>query len=297
MRMLLWPDRLRRTTSAVSKLALAAALVWPASASAITGVCPDGSVFIVRRAADVPCREARQVEPHRVPPIRPENLPRPYLWEVHRQKLDQSNPYNLVDRAEQVRTLGNADVETGAAAPLGAPGSHAATAPSTPLPQVAAAPPSAPSVHGPRPSDLGLTDGDLRDLFLLVELSQRRAPAAFLRAAPGGAESMRVSMAYSQAFDERVRSAGGAGGSVLLFSVEPQAAGRFLPNFTFVQGHLTFSPRRDDPAQFGILSGRVGDLAAGDLVLGYVILPEAIDVARSLDVYWDDQQVVTTFRP
>lgn len=298
MRMLLWPDRLRRTTSAVSKLALAAVLVWPASASAITGVCPDGSVFVVRRAADVPCREARHVEPHRVPPMRPENLPRPYLWEVHRQKLDQSNPYNLVDRAEQVRTLGNADIQAGAAAPLGAPGPDPATAAGAPLPQVAAAPPlSAPPVHGPRPSDLGLTDEDLRDLFLLVELSQRRAPAAFLRAAPGGAESMRVSMAYSQAFDERVRSAGGAGGPVLLFTVEPQSAGRFLPNFTFVQGHLTYSPRRDDPGQSGILSGRVGDLAAGDLVLGYVVLPGAIDVTRSLDVYWDDQQVVTTFRP
>ncbi len=282
MRIMQWPGRLRRTMSAVSKLALAVAVGWPASASAITGVCPDGSVFIVRRAADVPCREARQVEPHRVPPMRPENLPRPYLWELHRQKLDESNPYNLVDRAEQVRKLGNADVQSGAAAPL---------------PQVAAAPPSAPPVRGLRPSDLGLSDGDLRDLFLLVELSQRRAPAAFLRAAPGGAESMRVSMAYSQAFDERARSAGGAGGAVLLFSVEPQAAGSFVPNFTFVQGHLTFSPRRDDPGQLGLLSGRVGDLAAGDLVLGYVVLPDAIDVSRSLDVYWDDQQVVATFRP
>jgi len=282
MRIMLWPGRLRRTMSAVSKLALVVAVGWPARASSITGVCPDGSVFIVRRAADVPCREARQVEPHRVPPMRPENLPRPYLWELQRQKLDESNPYNLVDRAEQVRKLGNADVQSGAAAPL---------------PQVAAAPPPAPPVRGLRPSDLGLTDGDLRDLFLLVELSQRRAPAAFLRAAPGGAESMRVSMAYSQAFDERARSAGGGAGAVLLFSVEPQAAGSFVPNFTFVQGHLTFSPRRDDPGQLGLLSGRLGDLAAGDLVLGYVVVPDAIDVSRSLDVYWDDQQVVATFRP
>ncbi len=295
MRMLLWPGRLRRTTSAVAKLALAVTFAWPASGASITGVCPDGSVFIVRRAADVPCRDARQVEPHRVPPLRPENLPRPYLWEVHRQKLDESNPYNLVDRAEQVRTLGNADVQAGAVAPLGGP--DPATAASAPLPQVAAAPPVAPPVSGLRPSDLGLTDGELRDLFLLVELAQRRAPAAFLRAAPGGAESLRVSMAYSEAFEARVRSAGSAGGSVLLFTVEPQASGRFLPNFTFVQGHLTFSPRREDPGQLGILSGRVGDLAAGDLVLGYVVLPDAIDVTRPLDVYWDDHQVVATFRP
>lgn len=284
--------RLRRIRFAVSNLALAAVLGSPAGASAITGVCPDGSVFVVRRAADVPCRKAREVEPHRVPPIRPENLPRPYLWEVHRQNLDQNNPYNLVERAEQVRSLGNADIQNGVAPPLaGAP------APGASLPQVAAAPPPAPPVRGPRPSELGLTDGELRDLFYLVELSQRRAPAAFLRAESGGAESMRVSMAYSQAFDERLHAAGAGGGPVLLFTVEPQAAGRFLPNFTFVQGHLTFSPQRDDPSQLGILSGRIGDLATDDLVLGYVVLPDAIDVSRPVDAYWDDRQIVTTFRP
>ncbi|MCL4685161.1 hypothetical protein KJ059_10460 [Myxococcota bacterium] len=299
MRILLWPGRSSRQVPfpvpfAIGTLALTAALAWPAPASAISGVCPDGSVFIVRRAADVPCREARRVEPHRVPPIRPENLPRPYLWEVHRQGIDPSNPYNLVDRAEQVRTLGNADLETGAVAPsaAGAPPPAGASLP----PVAAAPPPPPPPASGPRPSDLGLTDGELRDLFLLVELSQRRAPAVFLRSRPDAAGDMRVSMAYSQAFQERVANAGGAG-SVLLFTVEPETAGRFLPNFSFVQGHLTFSPQREDPAQIGILSGRVGDLSAGDLVLGYVVLPESIDVTRPLDVYWDDRQVVATFRP
>jgi hypothetical protein len=296
MRILRRPDRpLRPSLLGVSRIALAAALAWPLSAAAVSGVCPDGSVFIVRRATDVPCRDAKQVEPHRVPPIRPENLPRPYLWEVHRQGLDPSNPYNLVDRAEQVRTLGHADLEAGAAAPFEAGGALAE--PGASLPQVAAAPPPAAApVLGPRPSDLGLTDGELRDLFLLVELSQRRAPAGFSSAGTKEGTGMRVSFAYSQAFQERVSSAGGSG-SVLLFTVESEAAGRFLPNFTFVQGHLTFSPRRDDPGQVGILSGRIGDLSAGDLVLGYVVLPDSIDVGRPLDVYWDDRQVVATFRP
>jgi hypothetical protein len=286
----------RRAPSRIPLLLAGLAWAWPAPAPAITGVCPDGSVFVVRRQADVPCREAKRVEPSKVPPLRPENLPRAYLWEVHRQKIDENNPYNLVDRAEKVRTLGNADLAGGVAPPLGA--APVAPAPGqAALPQVAAAPPPAPPPSGPRPSELALTDGELRDLFYLVELSQKRAPATFLRAGAGGDESLRVSLAYSQAFEERLRSAGAEPGAALLFIVDPKAAERFLPNFTFVQGQTTYSPRRDDPSQLGVLSGRLGDLAAEELVLGYVILPPTVDVSRPLDVYWDDRQIATTFRP
>jgi len=280
----------RRASPPVPSLLAALAFAWPASAAAITGVCPDGSVFIVRRQADVPCREAKKVEPSRVPPLRPENLPRAYLWELHREKIDENNPYNLVDRAEKVRKLGSAELENGAAP--GAP-----PAPEAALPQVASAPPVLPPARGPRPSDLQLTDGELRDLFYLVELSQKRAPATFLRAGGAGPDSLRVSIAWSQAFEERLRSAGAEAGSVVLFSVQPRDAERFLPNFTFVQGHETYSPRRDDPSQLGVLSGRLGDLGADDLVLGYVILPGTIDLGRPVDLYWDDRQVATTLRP
>lgn len=292
------PRTLRRRAPSRTPLLLLAGLVfaWPGAAPAITGVCPDGSVFVVRRQADVPCREAKRVEPSKVPPLRPENLPRAYLWEVHRQRIDENNPYNLVDRAEKVRTLGNADLAIGAAPPpaaatTGAPAGEAA------LPQVAAAPPAAPPPSAPRPSELALTDGELRDLFYLVELSQKRAPATFLRAGAAGDDSLRVSLAWSQAFDERLRSAGAAPGTALLFLADANAAERFLPNFTFVQGQATYSPRRDDPSQLGVLSGQLGDLGAEDLVLGYVILPPSLDVSRPLDVYWDDRQLATTFRP
>lgn len=269
------PRTLRRRAPSRTPLLLLAGLVfaWPGAAPAITGVCPDGSVFVVRRQADVPCREAKRVEPSKVPPLRPENLPRAYLWEVHRQRIDENNPYNLVDRAEKVRTLGNADLAIGAA------------------------PPAAPPPSAPRPSDLALTDGELRDLFYLVELSQKRAPATFLRAGAAGDDSLRVSLAWSQAFEERLRSAGAGPGTALLFLADANAAERFLPNFTFVQGQATYSPRRDDPSQLGVLSGQLGDLGAEDLVLGYVILPPSLDVSRPLDVYWDDRQLATTFRP
>ncbi|HEY8492932.1 MAG TPA: hypothetical protein VIN04_03495, partial [Myxococcota bacterium] len=200
--------------------------------------------------------------------------------------------YNLVDRAAQVRALGNADLGGAPPPPLGAtpePGG---------LPQVAAAPPAAPPAErGPRPADLALTDGELRDLFYLVELSQQRAPATFLRAGAAHEDGLRVALAHSQAFEERMRAAGAQPGPVLLFSVQPREPGRFLPNFTFVQGHLTYSPRRDDPAQLGVLSGKLGDLAVDELVLGYVVLPPAFDLGRPLDVYWDDRQLATTFRP
>jgi hypothetical protein len=287
------PRSLRRPApSRIPPLLAALAIAWPGAAAAITGVCPDGSVFVVRRQADVPCRDAKRVEPSRVPPLRPENLPRAYLWEVHRQKIDENNPYNLVDRAEKVRTLGNADLggPPPGSTPSGVDPSGAA------LPQVAAAPPPAPPPSGPRPSELALSDGELRDLFYLVELSQKRASATFLRPGSGGDESLRVSLAYSQAFEERLRGAGAQAGPVVLFAAQSAAAERFLPNFTFVQGQVTYSPRRDDPSQLGVLSGRLGDLGADELVLGYVILPPTMDVSRPLDVYWDDRQLATTLR-
>lgn len=285
-----------RVVPRVSRGLAALVFAWPLGAAAITGVCPDGSVFVVKRQADVPCREAKRVEPSRVPPLRPENLPRAYLWEVHRQKIDENNPYNLIERAEKVRTLGNADLAAGEGAGTAA-SSMPGAAPEAALPQVSAAPPvPPPAPAAPRPSDLALSDGELRDLFYLVELSQKRSPATFLRAGKAGDDSLRVSIAHSQAFEERLRSAGSSGGPVLLFSVQPRDAERFLPNFSFVQGHLTFSPHRDDPGQLGVLSGSLGDLAADELVLGYVILPASFDLERPLDVYWDDRQLATTFR-
>jgi hypothetical protein len=287
------PTRLRRLGRCAAPALGLLALAGAAHGASITGVCPDGSVFIVSSARDIPCSGAKRVEPHRVPPLRPENLPRSYLWEVNREQIDPNNPYNLVDRAKKVRELGVEDGATAEGRP--APGNRPAPEAGAGLPQVASAPPSAPAARGLRPRDLRLTDGELRDLFYLVELSQRRTPASFVRDAKGGKESLRVSLAHSAAFETRVHDAGGGPGSVLLFSVQPSAAGRFLPNFTFVQGHLTFSPRRDDPSQLGVLSGKLGDLGKDELVLGYVVLPPVLDLRRSMDVYWDDHQIGTTF--
>jgi hypothetical protein len=229
--------------------------------------------------------------------MRPENLPRSYLWDVYREKQNENNPYNLVDRADKVR---GALAKGGSAPPpetmtpddRGAPESEAT------LPQVASAPPVAsaappPPAAPPKP-ELGLTDGELRDLFYLVELSQEQVPATFATEA-GGQESLRVSFAHSQAFEARVRSATSVDGRVVLWSVQPKQRERFRPNFTFVQGQTAFRPKSGDARELGVLVGRFGELDRDDLVLGYAVLPADIDLSRPVDLYWDDRRLAVTF--
>jgi hypothetical protein len=268
-------------------LVLAVGLAATPDAHAVTGVCPDGSIFVVRRAADIPCSDARRVEPSKVPPLRPENLPRPYLWQVYQEKQNENNPYNLLERADKVR---GSHVAPEGVAPQGpAPGE---------TPQVASAPPvsaAAPPPHADKP-DLGLTDGELRDLFYLVELSQQNVPATFVEDA-GGKEAIRVSFAHSSAFETRLRQAGAVDGTVVLWSVQPKQSQRFQPNFTFVQGQTAFHPQPGRARELDVLVGRIsGDLGPQDLVLGYAVLPPSIDPARPLDLYWDDRRIAVTFR-
>ena len=276
-----WPTA-AATAAATAGLALAAA----PNAHAISGVCPDGSVFIVQRAADIPCSKARRVEPSEVPPLRPENLPRPYLWQVYQEKQNENNPYNLLERADKVR--GSHAAPEGVAPQGPAPGE---------TPQVASAPPvsAAPPPHADKP-DLGLTDGELRDLFYLVELSQQNVPATFVEDA-GGKEAIRVSFAHSSAFETRLRQTGAVDGTVVLWSVQPKQSQHFQPNFTFVQGQTAFHPQPGRARELDVLVGRIsGDLGPQDLVLGYAVLPPSIDPARPLDLYWDDRRIAVTFR-
>ena len=273
---------------------LGLSLATAADAGSITGVCPDGSVFVVQNPANIPCREARRIEPHQVPPMRPENLPRSYLWDVYREKQNENNPYNLVDRAAKVRSSlakGGSAPPDEALAPSDGPGTASGAAP----PQVASAPPSRPATPAPSKPELGLTDGELRDLFYLVEVSQQAAPATFATQA-GGQEALRVSFAHSQAFEARVRSATSVDGRVVLFTVQPNQHDTFRPNFTFVQGQTSFHPQSSDARQLGVLVGRLGELNKSDLVLGYAVLPASIDIARPVDLYWDDRRLAVTFQ-
>lgn len=278
-------------------LLVAVLAFWTAPpAVAITGVCPDGSVFIVGNRNQIPCKGAKEVEPSKVPPLRPHHLPRPYEWEVYREQVDtRRNPYHLIERAEEVR---NGSAPIGGAG-QGAGGTGTAPAPAPAVPQVAA---RKPVLAAPRSNfgDLGLNDGEIRDLFFVVELSQREAPAYFVERTGSGGEAVRVSFAYSEAFAERAERVTlvqpGDGRTVLLFSVVATEGGTFHPNLTFVQGHQAYRPDRDDARQVGFVKGEAGDFAANYTALGYVVLPTSIDLTRPIDVYWNDRRLEARFQ-
>jgi hypothetical protein len=275
-------------------LALALASAGPARA-AITGLCPDGSVFIVQSEAAIPCQGAKLVNPDEVPPLRPEYLPSPYTWQVYNESRSPNNPYNLIDAARQIRGMENE-------------AAHRSTSP----PPVSSGPPQDPGAAEPEqvavatppetvaPLDLGLADQELRDLFQIVQLSQEYTPASFARETADGRGIFAVSLAHSAAFENRLRDAwasrgGLTGGRVLLFTALSKQAEEFFANFTFVQDHLTFQPDIGSARQLGILQGRLGALQASELVLGYVVLPEQIDLSAELDIYWNDRRISPRF--
>jgi hypothetical protein len=261
--------------------------------ASITGVCPDGSIFVVQSPEQVPCSDAKQVEPGDLPPIKPELLPRPYAWEVFNQQQNPNNPYNLIDAARQVR-------EARAAEAAG----RELPEPPAPSPEsdVSAPPPSRPApARDAGPIDLGLSDQEARDLALIVDLSQQRAPASLVQG-DGDASALTLRVAPSASFEARLRDAWAARGRsiqgpVLLFTVSAAAPASFHPNFTFVQGHQAFHPDAEDPSELGWIRGGVGALSPGSDLLGYVVLPEQVELAQPLDIYWDDRQITATLRP
>jgi hypothetical protein len=277
-----------RAASAATLLCVAAP---PASAGSITGVCPDGSIFIAPRDELIPCRGAKKIEPDEVPPMRPEYLPRPYTWQVYQEGNDPNNAYNLVEQARRVRRMreGLPPVEAGPEARAQAQ-EHAEA---RPLARTERAPDG--------PFDLGLTDGELRDLYFIVELNQTEAPAAFVKENAAGSELMVVSLAHSSAFEERLAQAfqrrGRPMGPALLFTAVARAPEDFYANFTFSQGPLAFQPKVDDPLQFGVIQGRLGPMDRNTAVLGYVVLPDVVDLTAPMDVYWNDRRIEVVLSP
>jgi hypothetical protein len=288
------PGAARRAVRAgVAAICLAAG---PTSAESISGVCPDGSIFIVRSASAIPCADARRVEPDRMPPIKPQYLPRPYAWELFQSRQDPNNPYNLVGSgAAAGERPAPTPAAAGAAPPEAAPAQVAAAGPALPatpsLPRPGAAPPSA----------LALSNDEIRDLVTIVELSQERAPATIVEPdarKPG----ITLRLARSKAFEARLRDALSveglpAAGTVLVFAAEAQAPHAFYANLTFAQGHVAYHPDPEDRRQLGILRGRQGDLAAGEITLGYVVLPEGTDLAEPMDIYWNDRRITAVLAP
>jgi hypothetical protein len=272
----------------------------PLRAESITGVCPDGSIFIVQSPADVPCREAKRVEPHQVPPLHPEFLPRPYAWDVFKRGADANNPYNLVgtatQQAPQAPQAAAAPPRTGGAPEAGATAPPRAETPApTPVSVASAEPPRA-------VTQVSLSPSEVAQLAAIIEAWQAHAPATLVRAGKSEPQGMLLRVARSAALEGRVaealtRQGLGAHGPVLAFEAKAVEPGDFYATLTFVQGHIAFHPDPGDPLQFGMLSGAQGPLGAGQTALGYVVLPARVDLAQPLDIYWDDRRISATLQP
>ncbi|MCG8592651.1 MAG: mannose-6-phosphate isomerase [Proteobacteria bacterium] len=270
---------------------LGAGLVAAPGQAAITGVCPDGSMFIVQSAEAIPCPEAKRVSPHELPPLKPEYLPRPYGWQQHQQRHDPNNPYNLIDSVRRERAARQPQATTGVRAPQRlspVPPPQAQSPPRPPLAPRAAAAARAPGV--------ALSAEERRDLFLIVELSQEDAPASFSHAGANGQEALYIALAQSPSFADRLRRQrpGAAGQPVVLFSAMALVPGEFHGNFLFAQGPHAYHPDHADPDRFGVLEGELGALQSESVVLGYVVLPEGFDLSQPLDIYWNDWRLETT---
>jgi len=279
--------------------AFAALLLAAPAAAAISGVCPDGSIFIVQSPDAIPCREAKRVDPQDLPPLQPELLPRPYGWERFNRLSDPNNPYNLVDTPPAPGLAGTAAPSQPPAPPMPAPGTAPVPAVSAaPVTQVAAIAPPAPA----RALDLALAPGDVTDLDQIIALSQSFAPAAVARYGADGERTAQLELARSAGFEQRVHAqlaVQGAAqpGPVVLFRAEVRTAGAIHGNLTFVQGHVAFHPDPGKPEQLGVLEGAFGDLAPGQRVLGYAVLPAHVDPTAPLDIYWDDRRTTATLSP
>jgi hypothetical protein len=298
-------NRIATFSSTLLLCALAAAV----AEASITGVCPDGSIYIVPRAALIPCRDSKRVDPNEVPPLKSEMLPRPYGWEVFNRQNDPNNPYNLIDderevRGEaptppQARVAPTTEIQPGAEFELDRPEAPQRASAPTPLPPVSA---HSPAGAGVGPLDLGLGPEEVRDLALIVQYSQQRAPARLVRGEDGDPPGLVVRLAQSRSFEARLRDAAlrvgtAVRGPVVLFSAVAGNDEAFYANLTFVQGHMAFHPDRNQSGELGLIEGRLGRLSPDEVVLGYVVLPEHMDLSRPMDIYWNDRQVTSTLRP
>ena len=295
-----------RSFGTLASFSVLLGLAQAGSVAAITGVCPDGSIFIVQKVSDIPCAEAKEVEPHDMPPLNPELLPRPYGWEQFQGRQDPNNPYNVVDSAPSLKLHGRGDVLSGLdddryslPARDEAPAVQAMNHPEA-AERFEEALRAAPAEALPQARPTFSPD-ELNDLAQIVALSQRRAWATFEAAEGRGLE---LRLAASRAFEPRLRaqwdSRGGLPqGPVVLFAASGfgNDPGDFYGNLTFVQRQAVFNPNRDEPREMGILAGGFGAVEPDSVVLGYAVLPYSIDLSQPVDIYWNDRVLETTLQP
>ena len=279
---------------AVSLGAIAGLAALASADTTLSGVCPDGSYFIVQSRAAIPCANPHTADPADLPPVRPYLLPRPYTWYVDQEARNPNNPYNLLETARKIREArAGVSAPTSptatAAAPAARPGGAGGAAGSAPLARAESLAPT-PLV--------ALGDEDLRDLVRLIGLRQDAAPAFFEIADVHGERSLRIELAYSGAFEAYALQTLGRDASasrVLVWSAQSLHAADFRPNFFVVQSGRTFRPDPQNPAELAFLLGAPGALPAGEMVVGYLVVPASFDPEKPLEVFWNDRSVEAVF--
>jgi hypothetical protein len=284
------PRRLAASLAAIAGLTAASAR----GDSSISGVCPDGSYFIVQSRSAIPCADAHLADPADLPPVRPYLLPKPYTWYVDQEARNPNNPYNLIETARKIREARAGVTHDGAAA-----GATTAARPGATSSATAPAPVARSEAPAPTPL-VSLADDELRDLVRLIALRQQAAPALFDVDDVHGTQSLRIELAYSASFESFALSRLGRDATanrVLVWSAQAVKDADFRPNFFVVQSGRTFRPDPQNPAELAFLLGGAGPLPAGEMAVGYLVIPASFDPADSLELFWNDRSVEAVLAP
>jgi hypothetical protein len=84
---------------------------------------------------------------------------------------------------------------------------------------------------------------------------------------------------------------------VIVWSVTSERAADFHPNFFVVQSGRTFRPDPQNPAELGFLLGGPGTQPAGEMSIGYLVVPASFDPANAIEVFWNDRSLEAVLAP
>ncbi len=289
----------RQRPGQVARVALASLILSAAApaalAESVSGVCPDGSMFIVQHRSSAPCANPRFVNATEIPPIRPEYMPHPYTWEVDQKARNPNNPYNLLEAARKIRAAHAARSQDKADRTK-----NLRSAPETSAPLERTAPAPEQSTPGGASSMVALSEDEMRDLVRLVSLRQEAAPAQIAVEDVRGHEILKILISHSHSFESLVLGALGeesAERRVLAFTASAPIESEFHPNFFVTQSGKTFRPDPLDSHEVAFLVGEAGLIPEGALALGYFVIPAHFDLSQPISVWWNDRSVETLLIP
>jgi hypothetical protein len=105
---------------------------------------------------------------------------------------------------------------------------------------------------------------------------------------------MRIQLAWSSAFEAFAlaglqRDANAS--HVIVFAALAEKDTDFQPNFFAVQDGRTYRPDPTNSSELGFVLGGPGSLPAGELVLGYFVVPHSFDPHARMELFWNDRSV------